>query len=82
MNIFPNPTTDELNITYSLNQSQNVLIELLNVLGEKIVLLNQKQYAGERSFNLHLSEFSLNAGVYFVRISVEGNTYVRKIVKQ
>lgn len=82
MNIFPNPTTDELNITYSLNQSQNVLIELLNVLGEKIVLLNQKQFAGERSFNLHLSEFSLNAGVYFVRLSVEGNTYVRKIVKQ
>lgn len=82
MNIFPNPTSDELNISYSLNQSQNVLIELLNVLGEKVILLNQKQYAGERTFNLHLSELSLNSGVYFVRLSVEGNSYIQKIVKQ
>lgn len=82
MQIFPNPTTDELNISYSLNQSQNVLIELLNVLGEKVILLNQKQYAGDRTFNLHLSELSLNSGVYFVRLSVEGNSYIQKIVKQ
>lgn len=82
MNISPNPTTDELNISYSLNQSQNVLIELLNVLGEKVILLNQKQYAGERTFNMHLSELSLNTGVYFVRLSVEGNSYIQKIVKQ
>ncbi|CAN5310042.1 hypothetical protein BH10BAC1_BH10BAC1_01640 [soil metagenome] len=82
MTIFPNPTNDELNISYSLNQSQTVLIELLNVLGEKVILLNQKQIAGERTFNLHLSELSLNAGVYFVRLSVEGNSYIQKIVKQ
>jgi len=82
MNIFPNPTSDELNISYSLNQSQNVLIELLNVLGEKVILLNQKQFAGDRTFNLHLSELSLNSGVYFVRLSVEGNSYIQKIVKQ
>lgn len=82
MNIFPNPTHDELNISYSLDQPQAVRIEILNTLGEKMILLNQKQFAGDRTFSLHLSELSLSAGVYFIRLSTEVNTFVERIVMQ
>jgi hypothetical protein len=82
MQVYPNPASDEVNISYSLTQSQNVLIELLNILGEKIILLNQKQYAGDRTFNLHFSDLSLNPGIYVVRLSVGADSYSQKIIKE
>lgn len=76
VDIFPNPTTDKLNIkiTYTVNSFVSIMIS--NTLGE--VIFQKELTANEK--NLDISE--LPKGLYLLSISVNENIITKKIIKQ
>lgn len=78
ISVFPNPTHDEIKIAVSSAQQQNGVIELLDMNGK---IISSKKI----SINLNTSSESIDAkllqsGVYFVRLTSESGTEVKKII--
>ena len=74
--IFPNPTSN--NFTIKLNQEYStVAVELLNSLGQNI--LSKKI---ENSDLIKVNTESIAKGVYFLKLYVNGNKSVHKIIKK
>lgn len=75
--IYPNPVSSQINITYSIKRDNQVIIKVLDVLGNEILtLLDQKVQAGEQSSSFILNS-KITPGFYFVKI-VSGNDSVIK----
>ena len=73
LNVYPNPTS--FNYVYIRN-NEDVKVEVFNILGKKI---KQAQIT-ESNPKLDLSSFS--SGIYLLKISNQGNSTTRKIIKQ
>jgi hypothetical protein len=77
--IYPNPTNGQFFINGTLKQSQDVQIEIRNLLGQIILIKNLSQVA-EIQENIELA--NMPNGNYFVSIRMEnGTVYSEKIVK-
>jgi hypothetical protein len=75
--IYPNPVISQINISYSLKKDNQVIIKILDVLGNEIfTLLDQKLQAGEQTNSFVLNS-KITPGFYFIRI-VSGNDSVIK----
>ncbi len=76
--LFPNPTSGQVNIIYHLEESAAVSIDLYNLMGQKIThLVDERQSQGEQSF---VWNHKLAKGTYFLRVQVDGRSYTHKLV--
>ena len=77
-NVYPNPFNKNTTIEYTLNSSQEVSVEILNALGEKISTFaaSEIQTAGKHAY--HFS--SAAAGIYFVKLTVGDASTMQKLV--
>ncbi len=80
MEVYPNPFRNNLHISYSLLKSGAVRISLLNLLGQEIVMLNDKLTVQAGNHNLTVSPSNLKPGIYFIKLQSGDLTIVRKIV--
>ncbi len=76
-NLFPNPTKDNLTILVTDKNNDPYSLEISDVLGRKI--LNQAIVPNTKN-TIFLENFSY--GIYFVRISNEENSAVKKFIVQ
>ncbi len=75
--VYPNPTSGNITIAYSLQEFNNISFELFNAQGKKMisVVLNSE----ERELNI--SNLNLENGVYFYNITGDGkNLMTKKLV--
>lgn len=80
LNVFPNPATDNVRITYTLREHGNVSIKLYNLNGELVsTLLNEMQDMGIQNTDAHLPE-GLAKGLYMVKLSVNGQLSTQKLM--
>ncbi len=71
--LFPNPAVGELNISFKLETSGNVEIDLYNMMGQKIQSGIRDYYSvGSHTINFDVS--NLNSGMYIYKIT-SGNIY-------
>lgn len=79
-NPFPNPFNSRTTLRYTMPQTGNLRISLLDVLGRTVqTLLNERIEAGTHSLNIEGSTFA--AGVYFLRATgTDGLPQHRKLV--
>lgn len=70
--VFPNPAADILNISYGFN-NQNTQVALIDVTGQTVYQNNQMVQS------IDLSSFS--KGIYFLRITSNGESCVKKVSK-
>ncbi|MHB9028619.1 MAG: T9SS type A sorting domain-containing protein, partial [Candidatus Latescibacterota bacterium] len=76
---YPNPFNPSTTITFTLNETRRVALDVYNVAGQKVdTLLNGVLRAGEHSLTWNASGRA--SGVYFCRLEAEGKTAVRKMV--
>lgn len=77
-NIFPNPTTGDIHISYTLNAPQTVNVELFDMLGRRIAILadNNPQSAGQHNLDYTIAA----AGMYMARITTGAQQLLRPIV--
>lgn len=77
---FPNPSADFVNVSFHLPEEAAVELSLFDISGNKIaVLTEEKGFAGDISRKFDLSSYP--DGIYFLRLTANGNTAVKKVVK-
>jgi len=79
--VFPNPITEKSVLQlYTIKKASTLRIELINVYGASQTIFNGQVSTGEHRYSL--GEKSLAIGIYFCRITIDGKTSTRKIIKQ
>lgn len=69
--VYPNPTSSMTNVNYTLASEGTVTIEVVNMLGERVVSVNKgTQQAG--TYNNQIDFSNLNAGIYMINFNVDG----------
>lgn len=76
---YPNPFNPSTAITYQLPKSSQVTLSVYDILGRQVALLvNKRQAQGKYSVSFDAS--TLPSGVFFYRLTTDGNTAVKKMV--
>ena len=80
---YPNPAREEVTVAYSLPEATPMVIEVFNVLGQEVALLED----GERPAGVHEISWSLDtgagdlpSGTYFVRLRADGYTHTEQFI--
>ncbi|MBN8703374.1 MAG: T9SS type A sorting domain-containing protein [Bacteroidetes bacterium] len=82
VNAYPNPISNELNLSYLLNDNELVSIQLVDMLGRPVTIVNkQYQTKGLQELSIDVSSYQLNAGLYFVKITTSKNQVTLPISK-
>ncbi|MCX6198091.1 MAG: T9SS type A sorting domain-containing protein [Bacteroidetes bacterium] len=81
LNVFPNPISNELSVSFDLKETEMVSSQLFSLDGKEVNrLMNEKVSEGNfvRTFNTN----DLPSGIYLMKLNVGGASVIRKIVKQ
>jgi len=78
--IYPNPSRDVFNITFTSESIQDLRVRILNVVGELIISEDLDQFIGEYTKKINLKE---NAkGIYFLEIKTNDGVVNKKLILQ
>ena len=78
--LFPNPLTNETALHLNLAAPSEVQVSLTDVVGREVVRLPAKTLAaGQQTLSLQPAAHALRAGVYVVRITLNGETFSSKL---
>lgn len=79
--LYPNPSNETTTVFYHLNSKGNVKIELIDLLGKKVMeIANTNQGEGDYYYNVSKLEHNLNNGIYFVKFTLDGNSTTKKLI--
>lgn len=78
--IFPNPVSSSSQISFGLNKEAKVTISIIDLNGRVISMPinNEPLQTGDYQYNLNLEEGS--KGVYLVKLVINGNVNIKKII--
>jgi hypothetical protein len=78
--IYPNPSRDIFNISFTSEEIQDLKVRILNILGEELINENLEQFIGEYTKQINLSN---NAkGIYFLEIEKTDGIINKKLILQ
>jgi len=78
---FPNPFNPETEINYEIMKTYNVILEVYNLLGEKIsTIVSEKQKAGEYSYRF--SGADIPSGVYCYTLILNDDNDIHKVTRR
>lgn len=81
LSLFPNPSKGSLNVSFNLLSPQKITVTLSDVLGRKLEVLSEKEFAaGNNSQAFELKRHA--AGVYFLKMEMNGAVYTRKLLME
>ena len=79
LNIYPNPSSDEINVSYQLAKNAEVKLSIIDFSGKEIYASQtEKKIQGNHSQNIKISQFL--SGIYIVNLRVDGLNESRKLV--
>jgi len=79
VSVYPNPASGLSNMSYNLNTTQLIRVELADITGKPVKqLLNEQEAPGEHSHILNLHNVA--AGVYFIKTSANGQQVSQKLI--
>lgn len=80
--IFPNPTTDETNISFEMQTDNFVSLEVFNLLGQKAAdLVNRQLSKGKHNYKFFAKKSELVDGIFIVKIKIGNQTIHKKIIQ-
>ena len=79
INVFPNPTTDKINLTFSLDKPQDYRWTVYNELGA-IVNQSRVKKASIGKINEKINLNGLKAGIYFVSVIIENKVVTKEFI--
>ena len=80
LNIYPNPTSDRINIEFIAVSSSDYTIRILSSNGSEIFKDIISNYSGDYKNSIDLSTYS--KGAYLIEIVDDGNTLYKKLLLQ
>ena len=76
---YPNPFNPSTQIEYSLPKDTRVVLEVFNILGEKVAtLINERKSAGH--YNVEFSGKGLTSGIYIYSIKTDESRALKKML--
>jgi hypothetical protein len=80
LDVYPNPSRDVFNISFTSETIQDLRVRVLNVIGEVIVSDELEQFVGEYTKQVNLKD---NAkGIYFLEIETNDGVINKKLILQ
>jgi hypothetical protein len=76
---YPNPFNHETNISYSLRQSNNIRISMVNSLGKEVMVLTD-EFKQRGEYQIQLQAGSLPSGMYFLYTQTSSGVFTHKIL--
>ena len=82
VNVFPNPASDKISITYNLNKPSTVSAEIYDLLGRNIktITFHSKQNMGSQSLVINDLDTKNANAVVFLKLTINDEVYVHKIL--
>ena len=80
LDVYPNPSRDIFNISFTSEAIQDLEIRVLNVVGEEIIIENLQQFVGEYVRQIDLNSYS--KGIYLLEIETNQGVINKKLVLQ
>jgi hypothetical protein len=80
LSIYPNPTTDKLNLSFTSKNAKRISIRLLNLLGSEVFTDDIKIFSGNYTTRINLS--NNEKGIYFLEITTNLGVSSKKIILQ
>jgi len=80
LDVYPNPSRDIFNISFTSEEEQDFTLRVVNLLGEEIVKEDIQKYVGEYFKSLDLSQF--DKGVYLLEIKSKLGKINKKMLLQ
>lgn len=77
LKVFPNPAQDVLNVSFNSPTSQNVVVNVINNIGQVVMNQNLGSVVGQRTIQLNVNQ--LATGVYAIQISNGKTTQVERV---
>ncbi|MEO9533712.1 MAG: T9SS type A sorting domain-containing protein [Crocinitomicaceae bacterium] len=78
--VYPNPANEQINVAISLTNSENTVINVVDISGKVIKTMNLGNVQGDK--NLTISLDNMTTGVYFIEMVNEAGKQVKKFVKK
>lgn len=78
--VFPNPASYSITVQFSLEQSENILIEIFSLTGQLIKTIPAGKHFGSFTHTIDFSDFS--NGIYLLKIKTDKHVVTKKIIKQ
>lgn len=78
LTVFPNPASDKLSISFNMNETQNVKLELVTLSGVVLYAENLTAFAGNYSNTINVSAYA--KGIYLLKLKSDRATSIRKVV--
>ena len=77
--VFPNPVSDQINLSFRLSQQESVSIKVMDALGNEVVtLLDQHLDPGNQNHSFDTGN-KLTNGFYFIRVTAGTETVIKRI---
>ncbi len=75
--IYPNPSSDQVNIRFTMEGHDRVSIRVFNPIGQEVKRIVDNTFpSGEHEHSLNVSDFS--QGIYFIRMETAGKAWTQK----
>lgn len=81
ISIAPNPFSNDLSISFTLNADAKVKVEVYNAIGSLVTTLQESYSLNSGVHNLNYSTANLNSGIYFINTIIDGQSTMKKVVK-
>ena len=77
--VYPNPISDQLNLSFNMSKDANVIVKIMDVLGNEITtLLSERVAAGDQTKPFIIAS-RITSGFYFIRVSVGSEIITKRI---
>ncbi len=80
LEMFPNPASDQLNVSFDLAEKSTVNLEIYSVDGKLVYQLTNGTFQGQTKVVVSTKEFS--SGLYILKLSTDTDMTVRKFCKE
>lgn len=77
---YPNPFADQARLDVMLDRTEQVRVEVFDVLGRRLVVLHEGQLAAGTAHTFRLNGRDLISGIYLVRVTGESFAQTRRVI--
>ena len=80
LDVYPNPSRDVFNVTFTSEDVQDLEVRVINVVGEAVYTEDLEQFVGEYTKVLSLGTYT--KGIYFLEITTNNGVINKKLILQ
>lgn len=81
LNVFPNPASDEVNVSFNINDASDVTVEVLDLTGKVMeTVVNAANVTGVQNAAINIAGYA--AGMYVINVTTNEGSIQRKFVKK